>query len=159
MNIPSSTQGMPINCLVPTCQSRLSAYLEYCEIVKGPQISFDMWDQHLKTAPQFKFCTTVMDNYWWHVLSIPWGIGNFKLYVRACDELFSCFHALDHIKLCTKHPNFHDKFMKGFSLQKSTKILVTWLKIKPMNSATKASKWKAEQSDSTKTPRPFLCSC
>ena len=38
-----------------------SAYLEYCENVKGPQVSFDMWDQYSKTVPLFKFWSTVLD--------------------------------------------------------------------------------------------------
>ena len=131
------TRYIPQVSLLFLCMLKQNAYLEYCANVMGPQMSFDMWDQHSKTVPQFKFWSTVMDI---KLLMTRFVRSlrevDFKLYVQAFDELCAWSHALDHsnyshwppvhvrnmVQLAEKHPNIHDEFMKGnFVVQKSAK--------------------------------------
>ena len=128
---------------------------------KGPtKVSFDMWDQHMKTAPQFKFCTTVMDNYWWHVLSIPWGKGTSSYmfeHVTNSAAASMSWTTLTMHDVCrytcvtwsswlknTKIFMIH--LWKDFFCKNQLKLLVTWLKIKPMNSEIKPPNvWQSNQ--------------
>ena len=112
-----------------------NAYKEYCENVLGPPKSFDMWNQHLQSAPQFKFWSTIIEL---ELLMCRFvrslREGDFKLYVQSCDELCGWFHVMDHtnyarwlpvhvrdmVTLAEKHPAVHAEFMKGnFVVQKS----------------------------------------
>ena len=111
-----------------------STYLEYCENVKGDKYhlicGINIRKLHLSSVQFLVNCNgQLLMTCFVHSLKE----GDIKLYVQACDELCSCFLALDYtnyarwlpvhirdmIQLAEKCPNFHDNFMKGYSLCKN----------------------------------------
>ena len=137
MNITSSAQGMPIKSLLSLYMLKQNAYLEYCENVMGPQMSFEMWDQHSKTKPQFKFWSNCNGRWVIDDMLCPFPEGRgLQAICASMWQLCGWFYALDHtndacwlpvhvrdmVQLAEKHPNVHDEFTKGnFVVQKSAK--------------------------------------
>ena len=95
-----------------------------------------MWAKRRKTDNRvFMFWSSVMDL---ELLMCRFirslHEGEFPLYIKVCDELCSCFHAMDHtncacwllvhvcdmVQLPHKHPQLYIEFLKGnFVVQKS----------------------------------------
>ena len=117
------------------CTQKLFAFADYCNNVMGPPESYSMWNQRSQTVPQFKFWSMIIEL---ELLMTRFvrslREGDFPLYVQACNELCSWFHALDHtnyarwlpvhvldmVQLAQQNPEMHAEFMRGkFVVQKS----------------------------------------